>query len=116
MRIIAHTVCELLNKATRWTKYTFAKTRDGVRVTPSRLIEEADCFCLEGALMYVLNRNISVCRRSEQFGKLKKAILELFPERARTPENLPNCAVFAFNDHPDTTFEDVRKVVELAGV
>lgn len=37
--------------------------------------------------------------------RCKDIILRLFPERVRT------CVIPSFNDHPDTTFEDVQKVL-----
>lgn len=41
---------------------------------------------------------------------------EPFPDRMEEPSLWPFVAVGAFNDHPDTTFEDVLRVCKLAGV
>jgi hypothetical protein len=46
---------------------------------------------------------------AEGYGALILTIRELFPERG-------NCGIVGFNDHPDTTIEDVQAVLERARV
>lgn len=47
-------------------------------------------------------------------GTIAKAIHQLFPERSSCGV-YPGCVEVArFNDHPDTTFEDVQKVLQQA--
>ncbi len=48
--------------------------------------------------------------------RLRDAAIVLFPDRMEEPSLWPFVAVGAFNDHPDTTFEDVLRVCKLAGV
>lgn len=45
-------------------------------------------------------------------GKLQTAVKQLFPDRTVTCLS----TIAGFNDHSDTTFEDVCRVIEEAGV
>ena len=67
-----------------------------------------DRMCLMGALR-------EAYKNSDKFGRLlllRKVILRQFPQRL----DASNPVIIVFNDHPETTFADVRKVLELADV
>lgn len=97
------TVRSLFKRANRWVKYDLYKGHG-----PSK------CYCLLGALehRYGLDkgkvRPIQRVLYKAALRRVKKAIYILFPER--------NLNIAAFNDHPQTTIEDVRKVCRLARV
>ena len=53
-------------------------------------------------------------REKSIYQPLSEAILVLFPDRIHNA--FPAALVGDFNDHPDTTVEDVRRVCKLADV
>jgi hypothetical protein len=60
---------------------------------------------------YYANRN----PRGEYFRRLAGIIAEQYPERViEEPRPCLSNVVTSFNDHPDTTFEDIRIVLEKA--
>jgi hypothetical protein len=70
------------------------------------------CFCLEGALReFYPESNLRIAAREQ----LRKVIKRLFPDRYFIDPDASN-AVVNFNDHFDTRFEDVIRVVQEAGV
>ena len=52
-------------------------------------------------------------RTAHELRAVEDAILVLFPERFNATAA---CPIIGFNDHPETTFEDVVRVVKVAGV
>lgn len=92
---------ELLSSPERWNKGRYYDKRK-------------NCWCLKGALyrrdsssFFSTNPNYLDVNSASLF--VRKAILELFPQR-----NFPGACVIGFNDHPDTTFEDVKAVLKRA--
>lgn len=91
---------EVLRTEADWCK---GATHDGTRCCLVGACEEATkyIFAGNGYLEFV-----ALC------DKLRAAICDLYPDRADVDEVfIPD-----FNDHPDTTFDDVCKVIEKAGV
>lgn len=89
-----------VTKRTQWTKYKIATPKQNRfcmvgwvgRIQQEQHVHHADAFQAKDLLMEVIR--------------------EQFPERLkRFSENIPT-----FNDHPDTTFEDVRLVIEKAAI
>lgn len=70
-------------------------------------------FCLVGACG-MARSNYSECDKAIR--KLEEVITRKFPERAETQFSSVHDRVINFNDHPDTTFEEVCQVIEEAGV
>lgn len=66
--------------------------------------------CLVGAA-YCIGADLSVVRHAYFFVGLDETIREQFPERIRIQESIA-----AFNDHEETTFEDVMLVLEKAAI
>lgn len=83
------TLQELFSVPERWTKYYFARDVNNERVFFES--EAASCFCLAGA-----------CKR-----------LKLKDEKiVQICHKVPGMNIAAFNDNPDTTFEDIQKVIK----
>lgn len=94
-------VSELLSDASKWIKGCFAKDKNGQR----RCAWESDatCFCLKGALIHC---NMPGYRSLCQLIKDKKL---------RQKEGV-DCPIVAFNDHPDTTYEEVMALLKEANL
>lgn len=107
-------VKELLSEETKWTKNHYAKNEEGEPV--SSLFSEACCWCLKGAVTKCYYNpaieNYHVIQQ-EAVDKLRAAVKQLFPSRVNHPSR---CEAATFNDHPETTFADIQKVLELADV
>jgi hypothetical protein len=88
---------ELLSDESKWTKKEIARDKSGNCVHPKS--SDAVCFCILGA--YYKCESVGI-------GRVSAAVRDLFPER---DQGIPY-----FNDHPETTFEDVRKVLLAAGL
>lgn len=69
-----------------------------------------DKFCVMGAI------NKTDQSYDDAANALHEAILVLYPERmAQWKDGCSRCCVY-FNNHPDTTFEDIQRVVKFADV
>jgi hypothetical protein len=90
---------ELLSSPEKWTKGADARNSNGNIVYTNS--DDASCFCLRGAVI--------LCRISLPTArtKLRAALTKLYPTFSDYVD---------FNDHPDTTFEDVQKVLKEAGL
>lgn len=106
---------ELLDKPEKWTKGETARRADGKRAFS--MDDGAVCWCIHGA--------ISSCMAwgggfDQTRHLLNETIKRLFPERVEAINRIEGTTgVFfhaAFNDHPETTFEDVRRVLIEAGL
>lgn len=60
--------------------------------------------CLRTAVFHVYHTS-----RSGAFEALTEVIMTLYPGRMRH-------SLITFNDHPDTTFEDIQRVLKVADV
>ena len=89
-------VKELLSGPEKWTQSVYVRNKDG---TPTQLgAAEAFSFCLRGAIYFCY------CDATGRYWTEDKAHKAL---------NLPPCESLAeWNDAPERTFEDVRKLVE----
>lgn len=92
---------DILKTEKDWTKGYFARAEDGEKVEIDDT--SATCYCLIGAMDKANLRSFSEA--------MCESVKKLFPER--TQHGHP---IVIFNDHPETTFDDVCKVIELAGV
>ena len=70
--------------------------------------------CMIGAMMHALNGALSRAGMywSQQLDIPTRIIAEQFPDRTRTTSLSPTSH---FNDHPDTTLEDVLLVLDKSG-
>lgn len=68
--------------------------------------------CLQGTVELCSEFTLSICELSAVADRLVAAITELFPERKEGQGHWDT--VVKFNDHEDTTFEDVLLVVKTA--
>lgn len=89
-------VKEILCDESKWCKGAFAKTPSGNDVLPED--EDACRWCLYGALGLAYPN-------PRDFHKAEQKIREICVR-----------PIDVFNDHPDTTFADIRAVLELADV
>jgi hypothetical protein len=121
------TIKEWFDGPARWTKGYMAS--DGLGSACE--YNEAACHCLYGAIVrkhlpdftgdarYVVHTDVRADSR-----KAIVVIKELFPERILTVLGVhcdansddDPCILTCFNDHPDTTFPDILRVIEKAGV
>jgi hypothetical protein len=95
----------------RWAKSHLAITARGKGVIPSRKNEvthEIVSWCLYGGAAKLADDHpeAHLCTTQD---KLRGAIRDLFCDRSMTG------SIIMFNDHPDTTFEDVMEVVRQSG-
>lgn len=90
---------ELLSDESKWTKFYFAKLPNGNGVHWSNRM--AKCFCLAGAL--------SRCGKSDavNLNRVYTVLQKLYPQHA---------SLVDFNDHPATTFADIKAVLREAGL
>lgn len=105
---------DILKTEKDWTKEAYARDGEGAPLDWDDDVATC-CRCLLGACLYVeevvpyhIARHIPDKREP-----IIEAIKKLFPERLSNP-NLAQ--IPQFNDHPETTFDDICKVIELAGV
>ncbi len=95
------TVAELLEDPKRWTKGAFARDAKGDEVKdpgdPS-----AVCWCLVGAMSVVYREG---SRFVSAYERLKDIILE------QTGQHMSS-----FNDAPETTHEDLMRIVRMANI
>lgn len=99
---------EILTDESKWTKGCVARNRLGDSVLASS--PKACRFCLAGV--------ISRLAGDKGYGEVIRGILSEEISRAY-PGRVGTLAWFIleqFNDHPDTTFADVMKVIQDAGV
>lgn len=80
---------ELFTDESKWTKGSYARDQDGLTVDPQN--DKAVCWCFRGA-MYKIGFNIH---------SLTHIFEKLFPD-----------GVMDWNDAPERTFEDIKKLVE----
>lgn len=93
-------IAALYRDSKRWTSGEYARTKNNRIVEASN--PKAVKFCLYGALEFVYGSEYS-----RQSDALRKVIKKLFPLRD---------GIVIFNDHPETSISDIRKVVKLAKV
>jgi hypothetical protein len=93
---------ELIDSPEKWTKGEYARDASGKSIDFSS--NDAQCFCLRGAI-YRLGDDNDECRQN--LHNLSRAVARLYPQF---------WGVTSFNDHPETTFEDVQKVLKEAGL
>lgn len=94
---------EILNSPEKWTKGTHFKNVEGVVLAPESA--KATCMCLEGAVILAYSYTIIELYRSWEYRRLEIAI-EAKYGLTRLHANKCNL-VASFNDHPETTFEEV---------
>lgn len=102
------TVCELLSDEECWIQeVSYASDWSSISDDP----KEADCFCLAGAI----DRCYSSTRDRER--KYRKVAKVLRSEGWEFTAGISSDAEIArFNDAPTTTFVDIRRVIERAGI
>lgn len=109
------TLSELFSDESRWAKRAEARTLYGGRCSP--LSKDARSFCLYGGIEKYRSgsyRGAESCLSAYSARRaVAEAVKEFFPERCSS--GFSNISIISgFNDHPETTIEDVRKVVALA--
>jgi len=98
-------VLEILKTEKQWTKDVGALNKEGKPT--SSIDESAIQWCLVGAVKKLLYQTPAKDVPEIPFIMLTNAIKKLYPDRGST--------IGDFNDHPDTTFKDVVKVIKEAG-
>lgn len=98
------TVLELLNDPSKWTQGVFSRDAAGKGLCWGH--SDACCWCLSGAVIKCYPTDPET---ENVFKQLSDAAMQLYPLQAMH-------GLVSFNDHPSTTFEHIRKVVELANV
>lgn len=95
-------VKELLTDESKWTRGAYARDSMGHHISSTD--PDAKCWCLQGA--------IDFCYRDSIMSEKGPAIIRLY-ETVQQYYGTPS--VFHFNDRK-ATFEDIRKVIELADI
>lgn len=116
---IIRRVDQILSQPGAWTKGEFARDEEGIDCGPND--DEATCWCILGALDHAYETDLFFYQENPELFpevvKASRAILaaarELFPERLEgtKDEEMP---IPVFNDHHDTTLDDVKKVLHRA--
>ena len=91
-------VYKLLKKQERWTRKTFARDDQGVAV--DEYSKDACSWCMTGAIRKE--------RAWMATGPITIKVRKMYPRRLKSILS----EIAAFNDHGDTTHEDVLKVIE----
>ena len=95
-------ISQILNDETKWTKSYDAVDKYGNPIGPCS--HNACKWCLAGVVIKMTGvRSLPILL------KLAKAAAKLFPERGGLNFYYN---ISEFNDHPDTTFEDVQQVIK----
>lgn len=94
-------VLDILSDPSKWCKESLAKDINGF-VTDIYSVD-AYSFCITGAFRKVNCHN-------EKWKPFKRLIISKYPERINID------IVPSFNDHPDTTFEEVVELIKEAGL
>lgn len=99
-------IIETLTPPEAWTKGSYARTAAGNPI--GHYCANATCFCMMGATYHATPADagdVGIDLEMQSVGFISAAIRELFP--IRTPYgHIPR-----FNDDPDTTHEDVLRVL-----
>jgi hypothetical protein len=95
-------VKDILSDPSKWTQGFFARDKLGQPCEP--LDENAVQYCIVGALMRAYGRG----QRYAAYARAMKAIAAIYGEAPITIDD--------WNDAPDRTFDDVRRVLEAADV
>lgn len=106
---------EFFSDESRWTQFAYAKHANGNSIGASS--PNAACFCLSGAIIRLHPeweelsgpKERARLTNSPEYDVLEFNILELFPRRINFDR--PKGIVEQFNDHPDTAFDDILKVL-----
>lgn len=101
-----NTIKELFTDDSKWIKGQSWRKKNGEPC----FVEEAECFCLSGAVVRIYTNS----HRGPIDIKLDVAAKKLFPFRYYRSDGASGYIVV--NDHPDTIFEDIMKIVEEANV
>jgi len=99
----------ILSSPDAWTKHASARNAEDVIVQLDN--PNAVKFCLTGALRHY-QRDFDI--KTNLWDNIKGIILNRFPERLDAFAGELESAITDFNDHPDTTFEEVVSVVQEA--
>lgn len=106
---------EVLFEPAKWTQAEFARDSNGKPIDPSNSL--ACCYCLLGALAISLDCDASEVDDTAPKHKRKEKTLLLTVIRNLVAEGKTShpskrsfFGVAPFNDHPETTFEDIQKV------
>jgi hypothetical protein len=122
MSEVRNTIQSLFKKKSAWIKGSYATNGekgggllefDAIDIPNN---DDAVCFCLSGAVTKVYE-NLEQQGLAE--ARLAGVIRALYPDRARVRSNkqMGNESVIVnFNDHKDTTIEEIRHVVKVANV
>lgn len=124
MKNKAKTLMELFNSTEMWTKKYYGKlSKKSISGTDSRAfleenISQYNCFCSLGGVLKVYGDWTKIGSPGDYIvRKLANSIKELFPNRLDSSNYYtPDAIVFHFNDHPETKFRDIKKVVKHAQV
>lgn len=95
---------ELLTDESKWCKEALGRLADGT-ICEAANLSDAVSNCLLGAVCKIYPDETPA--RIDLIQKLRKAHHKLFPDRSCEFQS-----IFEFNDHPDTTFDDVQAVIK----
>lgn len=99
-------VSELIDSPEKWTRQTYFRNENG----KSCHKQDAVQYSLSGAL-HILRWRLCLFYYGIIYELLVLEIMHSWPERFN-----PDLPIFSFNDHPDTTYDDVMKLCERIGV
>jgi hypothetical protein len=104
---------DLYDHPNHWTKAAWARNTKGQAVVSWN--EQAVCWCLAGGVSSVARRFTADSKTlrsavNDMVKSLMASIRKLYPQLGLDADDTPAI----FNDHPDTTIADIRKVIEHA--
>lgn len=91
---------ELLTDESKWTRGISARNSIGKPIAFDSPL--ATCWCLIGAYIKCYPGEVDLTNPNSVYQKLIKAV------KTKTPF----IGISVFNDHPQTTFADIRKLIE----
>lgn len=101
------TVQELLSDESKWTKGTFARDENNCNIDPYS--KGAICWCIKGAIMRCYEGDDEYWHANNE---IRAAIAKL----KYFDKPTININIMGFNDNPNTTFADIRRVIEEADI
>jgi hypothetical protein len=114
---ILNRVLELLGTPEQWTKHAHARNADNLDVSPFN--PDVECYCIDGAL---LRASAEAAGKLDEYRKLESdvAIDEAsglsgyHTAGCKLHDLLPHTGYVEFNDDAETTYADVRSVIQKA--
>lgn len=100
-------VKDLLDSSNKWTKNHYARDIYGHSV--SQFSNYATCFCLDGAMQKCYGTK-------KEYIDISKKVLNYLHTTNKIHEPLTHQKIFQWNDKAQTTFKDIKELVQILDI